>query len=626
MGTWFRGGRTRARTALHATLLCTTVLFLSLNATATEVTAAEHPLGSLDRQTGVAQIVSAGVDDFIFDSYDAEIFLDRDAEGRSTLRTVETFVAVFPPNQNRGMLRAIPNAYKGEPVDIGGITVADETGAARAFDVETDDGFIVVTSAASSFVEGAQTYVFSYTQSNVTRFADDTNADEFYWDINGTGWGQPFGSVTATIHLGEGLGDALIAQPDCYWGVSGSTETCEIVDAGGDSFVASHGPAAPGENMTVAFGFAPGTFVARDKSYFGSAAGYGQSAGLVVAIGALMWAVSTRRRKLADAAGRPTIIAEYAPPGSVSILTSALIIKERERAIAALILDFAVRGNLRLLEVETRGFLRSRTDYNLELLDSRDVGDNELDVLRALFGQSLQHGAIRELKAQDATLSQRLYKLLRRESSGLVKAGYRRKLVAKNYLPLALVPIGLGLSVFFGVALIGGFHGGVTPLLVLFAAALSGLFASVLLVRHPLSEKGAELRDHLKGLELYIRLAEADRLKMLQSPTGALREENSSTGEVNVLKVYEKLLPYAVLFGLEEMWSTELSRHYAESSPDWYHGTAAFSGAAFATSISDVSSSIASSYSGSASSSSSGGSGGGGSSGGGGGGGGGGGV
>jgi uncharacterized membrane protein len=93
-----------------------------------------------------------------------------------------------------------------------------------------------------------------------------------------------------------------------------------------------------------------------------------------------------------------------------------------------------------------------------------------------------------------------------------------------------------------------------------------------------------------------------------------------------VLDIYEKLLPYAVIFGLEKQWAAELARYYVDTSPDWYTGSNAFNAGIFAASIGSLTSSVSTSYSGSSSSSSSGGSGGGGSSGGGGGGGGGGGV
>jgi uncharacterized membrane protein len=110
---------------------------------------------------------------------------------------------------------------------------------------------------------------------------------------------------------------------------------------------------------------------------------------------------------------------------------------------------------------------------------------------------------------------------------------------------------------------------------------------------------------------------------MLQSPTGAERGAVSATDPREVVKVYEKLLPYAVLFGLEKQWAAELGKYYTDASPDWYTGTGPFNAGLFASSIGSISTTATNSYSGS---SSSGGSGGGGSSGGGGGGGGGGGV
>lgn len=144
----------------------------------------------------------------------------------------------------------------------------------------------------------------------------------------------------------------------------------------------------------------------------------------------------------------------------------------------------------------------------------------------------------------------------------------------------------------------------------------------------PLTAEGSKLYDQLLGLKLYIRLAEADRLKMLQSISGA---EKVSTSDGNqIIKIYERLLPYAVLFGLEKEWSAELAKYYGTTSPDWYSGgeLRAFDVAAFSSGIAAFSAvSVATtSTTTSSSSSSSGGSSGGGSSGGGGGGGGGGGI
>ena len=91
------------------------------------------------------------------------------------------------------------------------------------------------------------------------------------------------------------------------------------------------------------------------------------------------------------------------------------------------------------------------------------------------------------------------------------------------------------------------------------------------------------------------------------------------------MTLYERVLPYAVLFGQEKEWTKQLGHYYEStgSQPNWYVGNTSFNAAAFSTGMSGLAQSV--SYA-SSSSSSSGGSGGGGSSGGGGGGGGGGGV
>jgi len=581
---------------------------------------------------GAAAPAHAGVDDFTFESFSADYYLGVDDAGRSTLTTVETFVAIFPDiDQNHGMRRAIPGDYQGVPTDVAVQSVTDENGNPRPFEVETDDqGFVLVTSRDDGFVHGAQTYVFTYTQHNVTRFFADTNDDEFFWDTNGTGWYQPFGSVTARVHVPAALAASLTGQSACYQGYEGSTETCELVteDTGDETVISTTvTDLAPGENVTLAIGFEPHTFVPRDESYLGSPVSVLQIGSLIASIAALIWSIVLRAGRLGDGKGRPTIIAEYTPPKDLDLITAAVILGKTKRAAAAQFVDFAVRRKIRIVETEKQGWFARGTTYLLELLDAKGLDGPELTLAVALFGYQLQPGTGYLIGARDATLSEQVRAIIATATSAATRNGLRKKGSAKFAILPALLAIGGAIGSFlFGITMLDDSVGGALPFLLFIPPIIIVLIVFGTVFRTPLSDRRAELRDHLKRLELYIRLAEADRLRMLQSPTGAEKEAVSTTDPRQIVDVYEKLLPYAVLFSLEKQWAQELGKYYTEQSPDWYSGTGAFNAAVFASSISSMSTTAASSYSGSSSSSSSGGSGGGGSSGGGGGGGGGGGV
>ncbi len=153
-------------------------------------------------------------------------------------------------------------------------------------------------------------------------------------------------------------------------------------------------------------------------------------------------------------------------------------------------------------------------------------------------------------------------------------------------------------------------------------AGLAVAAVAISIFRRPLTAAGAELRDHLRGMHLYIKVAEQDRLRVLQSPEGALRTPVHVDDPREMLKLNERMLPYAVLFNLEKDWAEQLAVQYEDGRPDWYVSNQPFNAAIFAAGVSGLSTSASTVTA----SSTSGGSSGGGSSGGGGGGGGGGGV
>ncbi|MDT0140999.1 DUF2207 domain-containing protein [Microbacterium sp. PRC9] len=561
----------------------------------------------------------AGVDDFSFESLDVEYQLGRAEDGTSTLTVVETFVALFPEfDQNRGMRRAIPDSYLGAPLHPELVSITDETGAPRAEETESEDGYYSMTSRADDFVHGRQTYVFTYTLQNVTHHFADTGVDEFYWNVNGVEWRQPFGRITARVTMPDDLEAARTGAQACYIGSQGSTQTCAIEDADG-TIAASAENVQPYQTMTIAIGFAPDTFTEFDPNYLASPWGWLQSGVAVLGLGtALVLAAVTRRRHLRDEPGRPVIIAEYTPPRGIDALESAVLLGRTTKAIPAEVLEQAVVGSIRIEEGPPKWF--GGTKLKAVLVDpSLADGDGRM-LLPGLFPQGLP-GEEFEFGRSDTRFSTTAQKVLKAASAELSSRGLRRKVpLGARAWPVVIAILSAVLVLLFGIGALAGYVTAWVPILLIIGSVLVVLLVAAMVSRKPLTAAGAETRDHLLGLKEFIEWAEADRIRMLQSPQGAERVRVDVSDPRMKLKLYEKLLPYAVVFGQEKKWAEELAVLYGSgNSPGWYSGSTGFNAAAFSAGISNLSTSASSS-------STSGGSSGGGSAGGGGGGGGGGGV
>ena len=514
------------------------------------------------------------------------------------LTTTETLVAVFPEfDQNRGIRRAIPMDYQGHPTDIHVESVTDATGAPRGFEVEADEAgeFLLVTVRADDFVHGEQTYVIRYTQHNVTLEPDDAAIDEFYWDVNGTGWAQPFGRVRAEVRMSADVAAGFTGATACYRGWSGSGTPCESLtttDAAPPVVVAEAFTLGPYENLTVAVGFDAGTFEPRDDSFWASPAAIAGGVAAVFAGLAMLAAIVLRVLRWRDHPGRGTIIAQYEPPEGISAMEAADLVGHPDKGVTATILERAVAGELRVIET-------GRKKFAVEFIGG-ELGDRDAQsIVMALYSGNPVPGARRDLKTRDITLGRRLLSLRQSATKRVVQRNLRRRPDPVARVLLAIGAIGAAtLSLMFGIFAIDDQRGGAWPFRC--SAARSSRRSSTLLVVanvRPLTERGREARDHLEGLRLYIRLAEADRLRVLQSPSGAMRVDRPAAASVAargrdagcadrhrsldpavVLKLNERLLPYAVLFGLEREWVRELAALYEArgETPGWYSGRDGF--------------------------------------------------
>ena len=549
--------------------------------------------GSLLAGSGQAAF-AAQTDNFTITKFDAEYLLGRDGENRSTLAATWRITAHFPPNQNRGIAPIFVKKYDNHPTNFSLQSVTDEQGKTLEYNWNGDELRI---GKKDVYVSGEKTYIIKFTQRDVTKHYDNTGRDEFYWDVIGNEWRVPMENVRVSVKFDEPLQAARAGEAFCYTGVHGSTKRCNI---SGDKseIVTNVSRLNRREGITMAVGFTSGTFTGYQETLSEKLIKIWATVQTIASSLAviLMLLLAWRYRRLFGRYSElKPIPPEYLPPNQASVLTSAYILKNYEvmavkgSAKVAQLLDLAVRHYIKLYEVKKASFLRS-AQYEIEIVkDLKELRTEESEVIRDMFGSSMpKPGQRLNLKKLQNNLSYAArtrdddtnLKNLARGNYALCEQTLANKRIVQRWALWVCV---------VGVLLL-------SPMLLLVAGIVF-----VLSFGWSLTDEGLALRRYLAGLKLYIGVAEAERLQMLQSPEGTEKVKVDTADEKQLVKLYERVLPYAVLFGQEKEWSKQLGKYYEQvgEQPDWYSGQGAFNAAAFAAGMNSLSSvaSSASDYS-----------------------------
>ncbi len=547
-------------------------------------------------------------------NFEIEYHLGRDEAGHSTLAVTERITAEFPINKNKGMVREIPRRYDGHSVDLTFYSLTRNGVTEPIYADRTEGEFRIIETGTDEYINGTQVFEFNYSMRNVTRHFTDTGVDEFYWDTNGTGWRTSIERLSVKLTVDEELQETLSGSMACYQGAFGASDQCTI-EQQANGFSASATDLAAGENVTIAIGFASGTFTEYQMSLFERLLALWTVLFLItgaLSVPIAIW-LSYKAYKWRYRDGEiGTIVPEYLPPKSASVAASAAVASGHVVGLlAAQLTDLAVRHYIQILETRAKKSFFQPAEYDIQVIkDISELRAEEKEILSDIFGHTPEvdeRMALKKLQNNTAAFTRfsdndKKLKDLLRNNYGLDRIDQEKRAwfgrTAKVLLFFSVITLSPALFVVWIVAF---------------------TISKTLWV---LSDEGLALRRYLKGLEMYIKVAETERLKMLQSPEGAEKVAmKDTTDPAQLVKLYERVLPYAILFNQEKEWSKRLGEYYADSnsSPDWYAGRSAFNAAAFGAAMSSFSSSVSAT---SASSSTSGGSSGGGFSGGGGGGGG----
>ncbi len=550
----------------------------------------------------------ADVNDFVIHEFDGRYELFNDVHG-GRLQVEEDIHLTFS-DYNHGIYRAIPTDYQGHSAKLH-VTSIERDGNSEPFtSYEQANNKVLKIGNANQTITGDHSYKIKYEMIGVVNYQN--GFDEWYWDVNGNQWGQPFEKVAGEVIFPASWNDQGLPTPACYTGKLGSTEqACQLTRTDrGYKFEASRRLEAF-ETLTVASPLQKGLITPRDRNDW-LRDNWWQLVGIATGVITSLVCFNVWRKYGKDYKGRGVIVPEYEPPKGLSPAEVGLLMDYRVdgRDLSATIIDLAVRGYIQIHdEQKTQALVFKKREFSLELVNDDFAGlkPHESSLLGTLFSPATK-GALQSISKIDRTAMYTTVTVIRRDLKSKLTKDYGLFEDKPTHVRNWLIATAVGSFVLLFVT--GQGWGWILGLI---WAMLSAIFYAGLMRRR--SHAGVEAYEKVKGLELYMKTAEKDRLKMLQSV------DRPYAAPSQTVELFEKLLPFAVALGVEKSWSKQFEDIYKQP-PSWYDGNfSTFQMAAFANTLTTGVSAMNSSFSASTSSSSSG-SGGGGFSGGGGGGGG----
>lgn len=533
-----------------------------------------------------------------------------------SLAVTETIIADFGSRQMHGIYRDLTylqdyDKSQNRRYDITLDSVTD--GAGHALKVQTlTEGSLrrFKIGDPNKTISGRQQYQIRYhVRGALNAFSDH---DELYWNITGV-WTVPLLAASVTVTTPKD-GINRIA---CFEGWSGSQEPCTSSTTSATAQFTAARSLPAGQQLTVVVGMAKGVvpephpiLVAKPRQptqYFERSPGI-VAATAVVAFGALggivmLWwrqgrdrryrtvhylTNDTREETVPLFAGEPVAV-EFQPPEGLKPAQIGVLLDERAdtRDVTATIVDLAVRGYLRISEIEKKG-LFGKKDWQLDRLKPADEGllDYERDLLSGLFDATpLPKSAERFVKMVSAAvpsvlselpdingktsvkvsdLKNHFYKDLQKVKTDIDKDATARGWFAGSPNRVRAIYGGIAIAIILGGGALAFFLGKQWGFgLIAIPVALAGLLLMMLSGAMPRrTAAGRELLRRSLGFRRYIETAEKHR-----------QEFNEKA------MLFDTYLPYAIVFDCVDKWARAfqgIERPPQAAGGAWYVGPSYF--------------------------------------------------
>lgn len=552
------------------------------------------------------------------DNFDVTITINEDA----SINIIERIDYDFGDLDRHGIYRDIPYKYKARggnfKLGVSALDVSDLDGKKYNYEISNQLSYKrIKIGDADKMVSGKKSYIISYKVEKAINYFDDH--DELYWNATGNEWEVPILNSSVLVVVPKGVNKKDVSY-ECYSGVLGSQDEClsKKLEFSNDNNVTnvlfSNNLLNARNGLTFVVGVPKG--IIYEPGIFENILGIlKDNFILLLPFIVFFYLFKQWQTKGKDPLGRGVIVAQFDAPNGLTPAQVGTIYDEvaHKKDVSALLISLAVKGYLKISRMEG-GLIFKKTDYTFErlnILGEKDLKSFERELLKALFTEKNTEASLKTMKEALAKYDKSkndnfVYNTLvkytnylyeeskRREKEkitnvvklssikntfyssyqriedhiygSLVKEGYflkNPKKIRNTYLLIGVVV--MFLSIFLGVALFG--------VLGVISISISGLiiifFGFIMPVK---TVKGVEAREHILGLKKYLEVAEKDRIDFHNAP-----EKNP--------KQFEKLLPYAMVLGVEKQWAKQFEGIY-EKEPDWYSGAGKFNSLALVSNLS----------------------------------------
>lgn len=528
------------------------IVFLSLLFVKPSFASTLYPQTELERQTMTTvnnSVVGERIEDF-----SSDIAIQNDGS-----IIVKETIKYFFDSPRHGIFRNIPftkyDKGKRYDVEFKFNPVFDENGEKYEVSKSKEgEQWVLKIGDPNRTITGGHTYIISYSARGELGYFSDH--DEIYWNVTGNGWDVPIKNANATITLPKELSDKDI-KLECFSGGYKSTKhNCTGETNGQKTTVRTTLFLNNSEGMSVVVGFPKGIVaVLKPTEYVPFfERWYGKIVLMLISVIALFWyiilpiylVIKWFRQGRDPDVGIPVTAGFDPPKAGKRFLTPAetgTLIDEtvQQRDIFASIVDLARRGYIKIEE-------RDKKDFYLRQINKPKARDKLQSFEKNLLDGIFESGDYIRLK--DTKLYETITDVSNSLYQDMVTDGFFKtnpKTTRNLYYALGAVAM---VTANFVLAFIAFVFGRVMPRKTLLGAKQANVARG--------------LKNFLTSQERQLEF-QADRQMM-----------------------FEKLLPFAVAFGVEKIWAKRFEK-FDLKQPDWYQGYngSTFNSYLFASSLSN---------------------------------------